>query len=168
MSDTPVPKDAPTGGLKRSRDDELLAVTNRAKSRKKLLDALTPFRRDYELEASLEVDQDSVGIIGYMEAGKFLACPLSTIQSLLEDDEIDMVDDSDIKSFSECEYGKISDFPMQCERLARKLIEVAELARAAGFADIKSSTLDVEDEDEDEENEDDDEEEPEVETDADE
>jgi hypothetical protein len=163
MGSTPAPtKDAPsTCGLKRSRDDDLLVET-----RKKLLDALTPFRRDYELEASLEFDQDTVGIIGYMEAGKFLACPLSTVQSLLEDDEIDMVDDSPIKSFCESEYGKISEFPLQCERLARKLMEIAELARAAGFSDIKEiQKIESEDEDEDEENEDEDEEESEVETD---
>jgi hypothetical protein len=106
-------------------------------SRKKLLVCLDSFQRHFELEAAVEVDQDAMGVLGYMEKGKFFGCPISAVAFLLEHDELDLVnEESDVKLFSESEYGPISDFPSQLKRIGTKFLHAADLADKAKLQDV--------------------------------
>jgi hypothetical protein len=149
---------------KRMRDDELVAKYNSkmdAKkeiryARKKLRKHLGSFQRHFELESGEEVDQDCLGVVGHVEKGTFLGCPISNVFFLLENNEIDMVnEESSVKCFSESEYGRISEFPAQLDRLALHITKAAQLARDAGIDKVqegdKEGDEDDEDEDEDEE-----------------
>ncbi|KAJ1468531.1 hypothetical protein T484DRAFT_1755099 [Baffinella frigidus] len=137
------------------------------KAQEKLSAFCKCFTRGYELEVTREVDIDEVGVLEYQDKDQKIACPLTVMQYLIDNDELhSSSDESGAKCFCEDEYGPISDFPMQLEQLAAKFLEGAKLAREAGIDKVKcgdeadESELttedgDVEPEDEDDESEDD-------------
>jgi hypothetical protein len=126
-------------------------ITQTAEDR--LLDFCKSFERGYELEHTREIDNDEPGVIMFNEGGVRFACPISSVQYLLENEELhDTNEESDVKCFSEDEYGPIAHFAEQLERLAAKLIEGAKLARAAGIQNVKEGAHSDDEEDESESN----------------
>lgn len=161
--DTKKTSTAKVSGIKRTREDEILSdykarlaakygIVSKKETkealrvnRKKLRVCLQSLQRHFELEVSREVDQDAVGTLGFMEKGKFLGCPISAVQYLLEWKEVDFVnEESDVKNFAESEYGLISEFPSQLERLGNKFLEAAKLARLANFGDVQPGDTEYE------------------------
>ena len=111
------------------------------------------FSRGYEFEATDEVGSDEIGVMCVKNESGLIACPLTVVQYLIENDEIHSVnEESDVKMFCESEYGPISSFPDQLDKFAALFAEGAKLARAAGVQDVKDGgdEDDSNDEDEDE------------------
>jgi hypothetical protein len=132
----------PTPKKQKPADDEDVIV-----ARKKLIKVLEEFERDDTIsDAPGVVLSEYVGAIMFQHKGKKVACALSLMRDMLENDEVDNNRNttSEAKEIMEDRYAPVSKFAENLEILSIKLLEMAALTRAAGLDTVK--TLDDESE----------------------